>query len=829
MIDKAIKKYVIPEGIIKIPTGAFRNLTELEEITIPDSVTEIGAYAFSGCTNLKSINLSNVKSIGEFAFKNCDNITSIYIPDTAEYIAPGALSYMHSLESIKVSNKCKRYITYDNLSLMDKKDNLFIQYAIGSKEKVFKIQSLKSNAGISKSAFAGCKNLKQLSLDTSIVYIDKNAFDKCDNLTLLDIQASTNPELKFTITKNNVKKNYNNTGVNDYHNASFPFEAVRIENGITSIGTGCFAGFKNLKDVLLPKHGLVSINHESFSKCKKLKMISVSKNINSVRQTAFNPKILFVFNDGYSIKNSDFLKTCRAINEEFDYTVFKHKNYNLYQKKNCQVIVSNKYVENKFKNPEMIFELADTITNYIALLSVFNKNYKVLKDGIFVRALYQHIPYIDFQIDDFIEEGTRVRFDDPDELAFEWLKFLKNKEELYDLSSLCNETYLATLLIKYFDSNTKRMINLSKVLEDSDSAETNLNDLLRIGVTLGIVEDDSIIRQRALTFINDNVLTTNGKEPNITGDDIHRIFCELTPRKEFDYKFAKFFMENYQKIYEREQNYPGFISRTYENFPEIVETFTSDNGRELLMTFEKVCNYAVTNKFQNVDEESLELATLLACWYDDNNVFGNAKQIVKESESLPRNLFTNNNNPTHDLKEEINEKFSYEWLPKQSILNLILGKYCNCCAHINGNGLGIVRASMTSPFHQNMAIKNEKGKIIGKSTIYINPDEGYAVFNNVESNMKYKTEEDLTNIYNAFMRGANAFLNKYNENNPDKPINIMTIGTSRNTVKTLLMQNEIIHPINDILETPSYSNYSIDKNGRYKGDSLKEQRLVLKK
>ena len=35
-------------------------------------------------------------------------------------------------------------------------------------------------------------------------------------------------------------------------------------------------------------------------------------------------------------------------------------------------------------------------------------------------------------------------------------------------------------------------------------------------------------------------------------------------------------------------------------------------------------------------------------------------------------------------REEINENFSFEWLPKQDYDNLVLGKYCNCCAHVDG-------------------------------------------------------------------------------------------------------------------------------------------------
>ena len=50
---------------------------------IPDDVTSIGTYAFSGCSSLTSIDIpDNVTSIGEYAFFDCDNLASVVIPDS---------------------------------------------------------------------------------------------------------------------------------------------------------------------------------------------------------------------------------------------------------------------------------------------------------------------------------------------------------------------------------------------------------------------------------------------------------------------------------------------------------------------------------------------------------------------------------------------------------------------------------------------------------------------------------------------------------------------------------------------------------------------------
>ena len=72
-------KEVIITGSSYIQYGSFRNCSNLTSITIPNSVTSIGRYAFYQCSNLTSITIPNsVTSIGQYAFYNCSNLTSVY-------------------------------------------------------------------------------------------------------------------------------------------------------------------------------------------------------------------------------------------------------------------------------------------------------------------------------------------------------------------------------------------------------------------------------------------------------------------------------------------------------------------------------------------------------------------------------------------------------------------------------------------------------------------------------------------------------------------------------------------------------------------------------
>ena len=63
------------------------------EFTIPDSVVEIGEWAFDDCTRLTSITIpDSVVEIGEWAFYDCTGLTSITIPESVSYIGEQAFS-----------------------------------------------------------------------------------------------------------------------------------------------------------------------------------------------------------------------------------------------------------------------------------------------------------------------------------------------------------------------------------------------------------------------------------------------------------------------------------------------------------------------------------------------------------------------------------------------------------------------------------------------------------------------------------------------------------------------------------------------------------------
>jgi len=102
---------VIPDSVTTIEggpyAGAFLGTTGFTSLTIGNSVTSIGDYAFNGCTGLTGslVIPDSVTSIGGYAFESCPGLTgALTIPNSVTSIGSGAFDYCTSLTSLVIPN-----------------------------------------------------------------------------------------------------------------------------------------------------------------------------------------------------------------------------------------------------------------------------------------------------------------------------------------------------------------------------------------------------------------------------------------------------------------------------------------------------------------------------------------------------------------------------------------------------------------------------------------------------------------------------------------------------------------------------------------------------
>ena len=130
-----------------------------------------------------------------------------------------------------------------------------------------------------------------------------------------------------------------------------------------------------------------------------------------------------------------------------------------------------------------------------------------------------------------------------------------------------------------------------------------------------------------------------------------------------------------------------------------------------------------------------------------------------------------------------------------------------------------MKASILHPDCQNLVIRDENGRIVAKSTLYINRTQGYGVFNNVEIDTQIVSKEDREKIYKKYVKAINDFASRYNELNIDNPLKKINVGMNMNNLNyDIRIHNK---KANKILEGINFSKY-----GGYAGDWQNEQYVV---
>ena len=100
LLSKTITE--LKTNVATIPDYAFYRQSNLTSVTMPN-VRSIGAYAFNYCGKLKKVELpASCKSIGDSAFMECYLLETINIPDGVKVIPVGCFRGDYTLQSPKI-------------------------------------------------------------------------------------------------------------------------------------------------------------------------------------------------------------------------------------------------------------------------------------------------------------------------------------------------------------------------------------------------------------------------------------------------------------------------------------------------------------------------------------------------------------------------------------------------------------------------------------------------------------------------------------------------------------------------------------------------------
>ena len=277
---------IIPNSVTSIESWAFSGCSGLTSITIPNSVISIGSSAFSGCSGLKFVNVSDISAWCAIKFDdNMSNplyqannlylngtlVTNLVIPNSVTSIGDYAFYGCTGLTSVTIPN---------------------------------------SVISIGSSAFRSCTRLTSVIIGNSVTSIGNNAFYECSSLTSVTIPNSVT-SIGYDAFRDVLNIVYNGTAtgspwgaeyMNGFVDGYLVFADAQktslircskaaqgeivIPNSVTSIGDYAFSHCTGLTSVTIG-NSVTSIGNNAFSYCTGLTSVTIPNSVTSIGIHAF--------------------------------------------------------------------------------------------------------------------------------------------------------------------------------------------------------------------------------------------------------------------------------------------------------------------------------------------------------------------------------------------------------------------------------------------------------------------------------------------------------------------------------------------------------------
>ena len=266
LFDDKTQSFTIPDGVKMIDDSAFAG-RRMKSVSIPDSVTSIGAGAFSCCDKLTSVTIpDSVTRIGERAFEVCNDLTYVSIPDSVTSIGTEAFAGCSRLTSVVIPDSVRE---------------------------------------IDDCAFAECKSLQEFTFPKEMDHIGCRIFSNCTSLQTVRMPLSAK-EIEGKIFDRLPLHGINSTDgavisvgdkiADDYvvvgdllvtKLEQRQAEVLEIPEGVQRIAPMAFSGNDNCTGVLIPD-GVREIGERAFYGCKGLKSVQLPESVQEIGEDAFD-------------------------------------------------------------------------------------------------------------------------------------------------------------------------------------------------------------------------------------------------------------------------------------------------------------------------------------------------------------------------------------------------------------------------------------------------------------------------------------------------------------------------------------------------------------
>ncbi|MBO4614707.1 MAG: leucine-rich repeat domain-containing protein [Bacteroidales bacterium] len=291
----------VPNTVTEIGSYAFQDCASLRNLTLPTSVTTLGSSAFSGCTSLLAVynedayfyagpNNSNyteciipegIKKIHAFACQSHYYVTTVTIPSSVTYIGQHAFSYCSSLTTVNYNatnsthdsgGSASAFYSCSNLTTINIGDNVeVIPYSVFCDcSGVTSITLPSSLREIGQFAFYGCTGLTSITIPENLASIDAGVFYGCTSLT--------------TVNYNAINCSYIGSLYEVFRDC--PVTTLNIGENVTSIPNEIFKDLSGLQSITIPEN-VTTIGTNAFNGCEGLGNVTIGRSVESIGSYAF--------------------------------------------------------------------------------------------------------------------------------------------------------------------------------------------------------------------------------------------------------------------------------------------------------------------------------------------------------------------------------------------------------------------------------------------------------------------------------------------------------------------------------------------------------------